>query len=103
MRWHAERLKMSQVAGKDGESVALGGGGDHDIGEAGSVALTAGEIGQDACKPGGGEIKRQDTGSIEVQYRFEPRAQVPGFAGGSLSFGLGDAVLDFRNGDNREE
>ena len=103
VRWDAERRKMSQVAGKDDEPVVLGGRSNHDIREAGRVTLAASEIRQGTSETGGCDIKRQDAGSIEVQYRFEPCAQVSGFASGAFSFGLGDTVLDFRDGHNREE
>jgi hypothetical protein len=36
---HAQRLKMPQVPGQYGQPVALGDGGDDDVGEAGGVTL----------------------------------------------------------------
>lgn len=41
MHWHAERRKMPQFAG---QPVALGGGGDDDIGEAVGMALASGAL-----------------------------------------------------------
>ena len=44
MHWHAQWLKMPQVAGQDGQPVLLGGGGDDDVGEAGCMALASGAV-----------------------------------------------------------
>ncbi len=41
---HAQRLKMPQVAGQDGQPVVLGGGGDDDVGEAGGMTLATGAV-----------------------------------------------------------
>ena len=41
---HAQRLKMPQVPGQDGQPVVLGGGGDDDVGEAGRMTLTSGVV-----------------------------------------------------------
>ena len=44
MYCHAQRLKMPQVPGQDGQPVVLGGGGDDDVGEAGGITLATGAV-----------------------------------------------------------
>lgn len=44
MYCHAQRLKMPQVPGQNGQPVVLGGGGDDDVGEAGRMTLTSGVV-----------------------------------------------------------